>query len=59
MEIFQTIWTALTTENETLMNYMLLPLNIIESTLNMLIFLTLLNIKSVKNINICLIHLLV
>ncbi len=48
MEIFQTIWTALTTENETLMNYMLLPLNIIESTLNMLIFLTLLNIKSVK-----------
>lgn len=29
MEIFQTIWTALTTPNETLLNLIILPLSFI------------------------------
>lgn len=48
MEIFQTIWTALTTENELLTNILFLPLNIVELLLNMLIFTTILNFKSSK-----------
>lgn len=48
MEIFQTIWTALTTENEMLTNILLLPINFIESILNVLIFSTLLNIHIPK-----------
>ena len=49
MEIFQTIWIALTTENETLTNMLFLPVNAIETILNMLIFTTLLNIKCNKS----------
>lgn len=50
MEIFQTIWTALTTENELLTNLIFLPIDIIEIYLNMLIFSTLLNFKSNKSL---------
>lgn len=48
MQIFQTIWTALTTENELLTNIIILPINFIESTINTLIFTTLLNIDVSK-----------
>ncbi len=48
MEIFQTIWTALTTENEVLTNIILLPINFLESTVNVLLFTTLLNINISK-----------
>ena len=46
MEIFQTIWTALTTENELLATLILLPETFLETTISMLLFLTLLNIHS-------------
>lgn len=46
MEIFQTIWTALTTENELLTNIIFLPEVIIESIINVLLFTTLLNINA-------------
>lgn len=45
MEIFQTIWTALTTENEILANLIFLPEPMVESLINVLIFTTLLNIN--------------
>ena len=48
MEIFQTIWTALTTENELLTNILFLPIHLIETTLNMLVFTIILNINSSK-----------
>lgn len=48
MQIFQIIWTALTTENELLTNIIILPINFIESTINTLIFTTLLNIDVSK-----------
>lgn len=48
MQIFQTIWTALTTENELLSNIIYLPIMFIESTINTLIFTTLLNIDVSK-----------
>ena len=48
MQIFQIIWTALTTENELLSNIIILPINFIESTINTLIFTTLLNIDVSK-----------
>lgn len=48
MDILQTIWTALTTENEGLTNIIIAPLILIETTLTMLIFTTILNIKSSK-----------
>lgn len=46
MEIFQTIWTALTTENELLTKIILIPESFLESFVNMLLFTTLLNIPS-------------
>lgn len=46
MEIFQTIWTALTTENARLTNIIISPLLFIEITLYMLIFLSVLKIQS-------------
>ena len=46
MEIFQTIWTALTTQNEELVEIFCLPLYFVEAILNMLLFSTILNIKS-------------
>ena len=48
MEIFQTIWTALTTENELLANLIVLPVNLLESIVNTLIFTTVLNINISK-----------
>lgn len=45
MEIFQTIWTALTTENELLTNLIIFPICFIESVINVLIFTTLLNVN--------------
>ena len=49
MEIFQTIWTALTTENELLSNIIYLPVMLIESTVNTLLFTFLLNININRN----------
>lgn len=48
MEILRTIWTALTTSNEQLINVLSLPLSIIEITVSMLLFTTILNIKTTK-----------
>ena len=48
MEIFQTIWTAITTENELLANLIVLPVNLLESIVNTLIFTTVLNINISK-----------
>ena len=45
MQIFQTIWTALTTENELLTNILIFPIGFIESLINVLLFTTLLNIE--------------
>ncbi len=50
MEIFQTIWTALTTENEVLITLFGIPSTFIEITLSMLLFTVILNIKSTKKI---------
>lgn len=48
MEIFQTIWMALTTPNEGLINILSIPLTIIEATVQILFSITVLNIKSTK-----------
>lgn len=48
MEIFQTIWMALTTPNEGLINILSIPLTIIELTVGMLLFTTVLNIEATK-----------
>lgn len=48
MEIFQTIWTVLTNENEGLTNLIGIPSVYIEGFLYMLLFTTLLNIKATK-----------
>ena len=50
MEIFQIIWTALTTENELLTNITYLPVMFIESLVNVLVFTTLLNIDTTRKI---------
>lgn len=46
MEILQTIWTALTTENAVLTNVLFIPFMFIEMYLTMLLFTSLLNISS-------------
>lgn len=46
MEILNNIWTGLTTENMILINILSIPLLVIEQTLTMLLFLTILNINS-------------
>ena len=46
MEIFQTIWTALTTENELLTKILLIPEIFLENFVSMILFTTLLNISS-------------
>jgi len=46
MEFFQTIWIALTTENQMLINILNIPLAFIEATVSMLLFTTILNISS-------------
>lgn len=48
MEILQTIWTALTTENELLTKIILIPETFIETIVNMLLFTTLLKITTNK-----------
>lgn len=48
MEILNNIWTVLSTENEVLINFLSVPLLIIEQTLTMLLFLTILNISSTR-----------
>jgi len=48
MEIFETIWTALTTENEILLYFISIPFTFLEVTINMLLFTLILNIKSTK-----------
>lgn len=48
MEIFQTIWMALTTPNEGLINILSIPLTLIEATVQILFSTTVLNIKSTK-----------
>lgn len=46
MEIFQTIWTSLTTENEVITNIIGIPSIIVETTIFMLFFTLILNIKA-------------
>ena len=48
MEIFNNIWTALSTPNELMMNLLLIPFSFIESTIIMYLFLYILNIKADK-----------
>ena len=48
MNLFQTIWTALTTENELLINIISVPIMFIEIYTIMLVYLALLNIKCTK-----------
>lgn len=48
MEIFQTIWTALTTPNVTLTNLIGIPSIIIETTIFMLFITLVLNIQATK-----------
>lgn len=52
MEIFQTIWTALTTENELLTRILFIPEIFLENFIDMLLFSTLLNISSNRNIKL-------
>jgi len=52
MEIFETIWTALTTENEVLMNLIFIPEVFLEIFINMLLFTTLLKISANKTTKI-------
>lgn len=47
-DIISTVWTALTTTNEDLINIVAIPCMFVEATLTMLLFTTLLNIKSSK-----------
>lgn len=48
MEIIQNIWTALISENEMLAKLLILPFNFIEMTVTMLLFSTILDIKTTK-----------
>ena len=48
MEIFQTIWTTLSTPNEGLIQILSIPLTFIEMTVIMLLFSSLLNISATK-----------
>lgn len=48
MKIFQTIWTAMTTPNETMVTILCSPLYFIEAIVNMLLFTTVLNIQCSK-----------
>ena len=48
MEILNNIWLALTTENEVLINILAVPFLLIETTVTMLLFTSLLNIKATK-----------
>lgn len=46
MEIFQTIWTALTTPNEGLIRMLLIPFNFLEAYTSLILFTTVLNIET-------------
>ena len=48
MELFQTIWTALTTENEMLSKIILIPEAFLENFISMLLFTSLLKITATK-----------
>lgn len=48
MEIFQSIWTALTTQNETLCSILTFPIYFVDAIVNMLLFTTILDIKTTK-----------
>ena len=48
MEILNTIWTALTTENELLTNFVIIPLYFIEAYVSMQLFSVVLNINATK-----------
>ena len=48
MEMLQTIWTALTTENAELTSMVIIPLAFIEVFISMLLFSVILNIKVTK-----------
>lgn len=48
MEIFQAVWTALTTQNETLAKILYLPLGLVDALVNMLLFTTILNIQTTR-----------
>jgi len=49
MEIFNNIWTALSTPNESVIKFLCIPLTFIENTLIMYLFMYILNIKTTKN----------
>lgn len=49
MEIFNSIWSALSNPNETLVNILVIPLTFLEFFLTMEIIISILNIKSNKN----------
>ena len=48
MEIFQTIWTALTTQNEELASILCIPFFFLDTLVNMLLFTTILDIHASK-----------
>jgi len=48
MELLQTIWTALTTENEFLTSLMIIPLTFIDAYVLMFLFITILNIDATR-----------
>lgn len=48
IEMLQTIWTALNTENEVLVNILIIPFHFIEAYISMLLFTTILNINATK-----------
>ena len=48
MEIFQTIWNALTTENIMLLRILAIPMTVVEVLVTTLLFTTILNIESTK-----------
>lgn len=52
MEILQTIWTALTTPNERLINIISIPLTFLDVYIGMIFFSACLNIKSSRKQNI-------
>lgn len=52
MEIFQTIWTALTTPNMWLTNIIITPLTFLEITVSMLLFTTVLNLNASRKTKI-------
>lgn len=48
MEIFQTIWTSLTTPNQELIQIIIIPFSFLEATVSMLLFTSILNIVCTK-----------